>query len=183
MAVTTKTYEQLALEEPTTGWELFRGALRRKPPMTMEHYDLAFELAFAIRSQVSHAEYHVRCDQSRLRSGASYLIPDVFVVPASLVEQFRGRSDALEAYADPLPFVAEVWSPSTGDYDVTTKLSAYRERGDSEIWLLNPYEGGLTAWVRQPDGSYTSSVPAGGRVALSAIPGVTVDLDRLFHRD
>jgi hypothetical protein len=74
MAVTTKTYEQLALEEPTTGSELFRGALRRKPPMAMEHYDLAFELAFAIRSQVSHAEYHVCCDQSRLSSGPGYLM-------------------------------------------------------------------------------------------------------------
>lgn len=183
MAVTTKTYEQVALEEPTTGWELVDGDLRRKPPMTMEHYDLAFELAFAIRSQVRHTEYHVRCDQSRLRAGTSYLIPDVFVVPTALVEQFRGRSDVLEAYAEPLPFVAEVWSPSTGDYDVTAKLAAYQERGDAEVWLLNPYELRLTTWVRQPDGSYTSSTYAGGRVALSAIPGVDIDLDQLFARE
>ncbi|MCZ7577399.1 MAG: Uma2 family endonuclease [Dehalococcoidia bacterium] len=183
MAVTTRTYEQVALEEPTAGWELVDGDLRRKPPMTMEHYDLAFELAFAIRSQVSHAEYHVRCDQSRLRSGPSYLIPDVFVVPAALVEQFRGRNDVLEAYSEPLPFVAEVWSPSTGDYDVTTKLAAYQARGDAEVWLLNPYEPRLTAWVRQPDGSYASPVHAGGRIALSAIAGVIIDLDKLFGRE
>jgi Uma2 family endonuclease len=183
VALTTKTYEQVALEEPTAGWELFDGDLRRKPHMTMEHYELAFELAFAIRSQVNHSEYHVRCDQSRLRSGPSYLIPDVFVVPSVLVEQFRGRSDVLEAYAEPLPFVAEVWSPSTGDYDVTTKLAAYQARGDAEVWVLNPYEPRLTAWVRQPDGSYASSVYPGGRVALSAIPGVVIDLDRLFGRE
>lgn len=183
MAVTTKTYGQVALEEPTAGWELFRGALRRKPPMTMERYDLAFELAFAIRSQVSHADYHVRCDQSRLRSGSSYLIPDVFVVPASLVDQFRGRSDVLEAYAEPLPFVAEVWSPSTGEYDVTAKLAAYQERGDSEVWLLNPYDRAITAWVRKPDGAYAASDHTGGRVALSAIAGVVIDLDRLFGRE
>ncbi|GMV86803.1 MAG: hypothetical protein AMXMBFR80_26580 [Dehalococcoidia bacterium] len=183
MAVTTRTYEQLALEEPATGWELFAGELRRKPPMTMEHYDLAFELAYAIRSQVSHAEYHVRCDQSRLKTGSSYLIPGVFVVPAPLVGQFRGRSDVLEAYADPLPFVAEVWSPSTGEYDVTAKLAAYQARGDAEVWLLNPYERTLATWVRQPDGSYAPSAHAGGRVALSAIPGVVIDLDRLFGRE
>jgi hypothetical protein len=49
--------------------------------------------------------------------------------------------------------------------------------------LLNPYEPRLTAWVRQPDGSYASSVYPGGRVALSAIPGVVIDLDRLFGRE
>ena len=150
--------------------------------MTMEHYDLAFELAYAIRSQVSHAEYHVRCDQSRLRSGTSYLIPDVFVVPAALVNQFRGGDDILEAYADPLPFVAEVWSPSTGDYGVTTKLAAYQARGDAEVWLVDPYEPRLTTWVRQATGSYVSSAYTGGHIALSAIPGVVIDLDRLFGR-
>jgi Uma2 family endonuclease len=182
MAVTAKTYEELALEELTAGWELVDGDLCRKPPMTMEHYDLAFELAYAIRSQVSHAGYHVRCDQSRLRSGPSYLLPDVFVVPAARVNQFRGRNDVLEAYSEPLPFVAEVWSPSTGDYDVPTKLAAYQARGDAEVWLLDPYEPRLTAWIRQPDGSYASTACTGGRIALSAIPGVVIDLDRPLGR-
>lgn len=179
MAVTTRTYEQLALQKPTAGWELVEGELRR---MTMDHYDLAFELAYAIRSQVSHAEYHVRCDQSRLRSGPSYLILDVFVVPAALVDQFRGRSDVLEAYSEPLPFVAEVWPPSTGEYDFTAKLAAYQARGDAEAWLLDPYEPRLTAWVRQPSGSYASTAYSGGRVPLSAMPGVVIGLDRLFGR-
>jgi len=66
---------------------------------------------------------------------------------------------------------------------VTTKLAAYQARGDAEVWLLNPYEPRLTAWVRQPDGSYASPVHAGGRIALSAIAGVIIDLDKLFGRE
>jgi Uma2 family endonuclease len=54
----------------------------------------------------------------------------------------------LEIYDEPLPLVAEVWSPSTGGYDVLAKLPEYRRRGDTEIWLLHPYERTLTAWRR-----------------------------------
>lgn len=182
MAVSTRTYEQLALEEPSEKWELFEGRLRKKPPMTMEHYDIAFELAFAIRSQVDHGEYHVRCDQSRVAAGNSYVIPDVFVVPAALASRFRGSRDVLESYHEPLPFVAEVWSPSTGEYDVTGKLAAYQERGDAEIWLLHPFEHSLDAWRRAADGTYTATRHTGGRIDLAALPAVTLDLDALFDR-
>ena len=86
----------------------------------------------------------------------------------------------LEAYTDPLPLVVEVWSPSTGDYDVETKLGEYRRRGDLEIWLLHPYSHSLTAWVRQPDGSYVEVHYTGGTVQPAALPGVTIDLDARF---
>ncbi|MEP6871059.1 MAG: hypothetical protein ABI939_04320 [Anaerolineaceae bacterium] len=33
----------------------------------------------------------------------------------------------------PLPFVAEVWLPSTGEYDVDEKFPQYQRRGDLEI--------------------------------------------------
>ncbi len=182
MAVSTRTYEQLALEEPSEKWELFDGQLRKKPAMTMEHYDLAFELAFAIRTQVQHSEFHVRCDQSRLAAGNSYVIPDAFVVPADLASRFKGRQDLLESYAEPLPFVAEVWSPTTGEYDVSGKLAAYQQRGDQEIWLLHPFEHSLDAWRRQSDGTYIATRFTGGSVALAALPAVTIDLDALFGR-
>ena len=140
MSVKVRTFEQLALEEPTEKWELDCGRVRKKPPMTMEHYDLAFELAYTIRSQVSHDAFHVRCDQGRLVTKQSYLVPDVFVVSANEALRFRGRDETLEAYDRPVPFVAEIWSRSTGDYDVTEKLARYQERGDAEIWLIHPYD-------------------------------------------
>ena len=86
----------------------------------------------------------------------------------------------LEKYPEPLPLVVEVWSPSTGDYDVDEKLPEYQRRGDLEIWRLHPYERTLTRWIRQENGGYVTTVVTGGGVPLSAIPGASIDLDRLF---
>ena len=54
------------------------------------------------------------------------------------------------------------------------------KHGDLEIWLLHPYERTVTAWRRQPDGSYIETVFRGGVVQLHALPDVSVDLDSLF---
>jgi Uma2 family endonuclease len=77
--------------------------------------------------------------------------------------------------------VVEVWSPTTGNYDLETKLGEYQRRGDREIWLIHPYDRTLTTWRRQPDGSYAESHhDHGGTVQPTALPGVTIDLDALF---
>jgi Uma2 family endonuclease len=53
----------------------------------------------------------------------------------------RLRGDELELYVEPLPLVVEVWSPSTGQYDVDEKLPEYQRRGDLEIWRFHPTIG------------------------------------------
>jgi Uma2 family endonuclease len=73
-----------------------------------------------------------------------------------------------------------VWSPSTGDYDVDTKIPVYQRRGDLEIWRIHPYERTVTRWVRQADGSYEETNHDGGIIPLSALSAVTIDLDALF---
>lgn len=79
----------------------------------------------------------------------------------------------------PLPQVVEVWSRTTAAYDYAVKLQAYRDRGDQEIWYIHPYERTLTAWRRQPDGSYNEEVYRGGIVPVTFLPGVTIDFDNL----
>jgi Uma2 family endonuclease len=112
-------------------------------------------------------------------SAENYYIPDVFVIPFDKVRAHLGTSK-LEWYTAPLPLVVEIWSPSTGEYDVETKLHQDQQRGDLEIWRIHPYEHTLTTWRRQPDGSYAESVISGGTVQPIALPGVTIDLDQLF---
>ena len=77
--------------------------------------------------------------------------------------------------------MVEVWSPSTGDYDVDAKLPVYQQRGDLEIWRIHSYERTLTARRRQPDGSYEETIHRGGIVTPVALPGVTIDLETLFQ--
>ncbi|MFN8592287.1 MAG: Uma2 family endonuclease [Thermomicrobiales bacterium] len=160
-------------------WELHDGRLVEKPGMSWRHLDIAFELGHLLRNQLDRAEYRVFVEGRVRRPTATIFIPDVLVVPtaygAHLVDDPR-----LAIFSDPLPFVAEVWSPSTGDYDVETKIPIYRQRGDREIWRIHPYERTLTRWVRQPDERYVASSHRSGIIALAALPGVIIDLDRLF---
>lgn len=180
MPVSEKTFRQLALEDPEGHWELHCGFPRRKPGMTFEHNEVGEELAFALRRQLDRARFRVRHNAGHVRiSTQNYYIPDVFVFPVELAAPLRGQR-TLESYDGPLPLVVEIWSRSTGDYDVATKLSEYQRRGHLEIWRLHPYERTLTAWRRRADGSYTESLQVGGLVQPIALPTVTIDLDTLF---
>jgi Uma2 family endonuclease len=180
MPVTEETFRQVALEDPEGHWELYCGHLRRKPGMTAEHNDVMSFLAAQLWRQLDSRAYRVRTNAGHVRRSAeSYFIPDVYVVPTEQVRRQRGTG-VLETFEAPLPLVVEVWSPSTGQYDVDTKLREYQQRGDREIWRIHPLERTLTAWRRQADGAYEELHIAGGTVQPVAIPGVTIDLDALF---
>jgi hypothetical protein len=90
----------------------------------------------------------------------------------------------LEIYRDALPLIAEVWSPPiTGDYygyESDAKLAVYQQRGDLELYRLDPWARTLTARRRQSDGGYDETVYRGGAVQPVALPNVTIDLDALF---
>lgn len=180
MPVSEAVFRKLALEEPDAQWELHCGSPRRKPGMTAQHNRSMFRLAVSLFQQVDQREFDVRCNSGHVRRSAErYYIPDVAVIPVSLVRpQLDQRT--LEFYEEPLPLLVEVWSPSTGDYDVESKLVEYQQRGDLEIWRLHPYERTLIAWRRQPDGSYTETIYTGGAVRPVALPNVVIDLDALF---
>jgi Uma2 family endonuclease len=187
MALTQQTdleyraYAVLALENPERRWELYGGRLREKPSMTARHNRNQRRLDRQLNLQLDDREFEVSANSARLRApNGAVFIPDVAVVPTGLVDRID-RSPELETYDEPVPFVAEVWSPSTGDYDVNTKFEEYRARGDQEIWRIHPYERTVTAWRRQADGSYEESFHTGGSLALWALPGVTIDLDVLLR--
>jgi Uma2 family endonuclease len=179
--ISEETYERLALAEPDRKWELRDGRLREKPAMTSSHNWLAEKLGYMLMSQLDWSMFQVRTDKGRVRRpGATYYVPDLFVVPTSFVTPLLDQEDVLEVYDQPLPLVVEVWSRSTGDYDVEEKPTVYQQRGDLEIWRIHPYERTLTAWRRRPDGSYEKAIHREGLVGPRALPGVRIDLAALF---
>jgi Uma2 family endonuclease len=180
MVVTAETYERIALDQFDDRWELLCGRLRKKPPMTQEHQTTAWWLGHLIGNQLDRRVHQVRDNGSRARRGDTYFIPDVLVIPRGYMRAL-GPSGPLESYAEPLPFVAEVWSRSTGDYDVETKFPEYMRRGDEEIWRIDPYQRTVTAWRRQPSGEYTETVYRGGDVPILSLPGVSISLAELFE--
>ncbi len=180
MAVSQQTYERVALEDPDGRWELHGGRLREKPGMTWAHGQVELFLAYQLLQQLDPEKFRVSVDHGRVRADQTFYIPDVIVVPAEYSLPLRDRQDVLEVYDQPLPLVVEVWSQSTGEYDIDAKVPGYQQRGDLEIWRVHPYERTVMAWRRQPDGSYTKASFDGGTVEVASLPGVAIDLDQLF---
>jgi Uma2 family endonuclease len=175
-----KAYREFVLSGVEGAWELHEGRLVEKPAVTWEHTAIASLLGVLLQNQLDLDEYRVFFEGRVRRPEATIFLPDVFVVPTAFGEPFRGRPSQLAIFSPPLPLIVEVWSESTGDYDVDTKIPVYQQRGDLEIWRIHPYERTLTSWQRQPDGSYQQSVHRGGTISPMALPWVTIDLDRLF---
>lgn len=148
--------------------------------MTADHNEVASQVFIQLSRQLDMNQFRLRLTMGHVRrSSENYYIPDVYVIPIHLLRPQRGQR-TLEIYEAPLPLVVEVWSPSTGDYDVDSKLPEYLRRGDLEIWRIHPYERTLRAWRRQVDGSDVEAHFSGGTVQPVALPDVTIDLDRLF---
>jgi Uma2 family endonuclease len=185
MATTTTTiseqeFRELVLSDEDRFWELWDGVPVEKPAMSFLHNGVSFYLGATVANQLDWREYRVTVQGDRARvAPRSFFIPDVMVIPAAYQEPLEPLD--LGLYADPLPFVAEIWSPSTGRYDIAAKLPRYRERGDLEIWYVHPYERTVTVWRRQADGSDTEDVYTEGIVAILSLPGVVIDLDTQLH--
>ena len=180
MATTTtigeREYRELALNDPDHNWELWDGVPVEKPAMSMKHNDVAFSLGLALANQLDRRVYRVNVNGDRVRlSPRAYYIPDVVVIPVADQQLIDPR--ALGAYADPLPLVVAIWSPTSGDYDIEAKIPAYRARGDLEIWLIHPYERTRTAWRKQPDGSYSQHHYDSDTIPVVSLPGVSIDFD------
>lgn len=180
--LTEETYRRLALGDPQGQLELFRGQLREKPWTSVAHGRVMHLLLAQLYSQLDPRIYALRTRHARLRlSSHTYYVPDIAIIPAQIEQALYENPRALDAYPEPLPLVVEIWSPSTGDDDVNEKLADDQRRGDAEIWRVHPYERTLTAWRRQPDGAYVETIYRDGLVHPQSLPGVVIDLARLFE--
>jgi Uma2 family endonuclease len=176
-----QAYRDLALNDYKVKWELWDGVLIEKPPLGLWSGVLASYLGFALANQLDRGEFRLNVNGGRVQYTArTYLVPDVVVIPAKLVLPYLDDPYALGAFPEPLPLVADVWSPPSGAYDIAAKRDIYRKRGDPEIWFLQPFERTLSAWRKQPDGTYAEELYQGGIVSVLSLPGVTIDLDALF---
>lgn len=181
MPISEATYERVALESRDEElWELWAGCLRRKPDVTHAHEDTISRLSAQIYRQLDETSYIVRSSNGRLRSkSGSFFVPDLCVLSASARATQEPGSGRLETYDVPALFVVEVRSPSTGEYDSLRKIPEYRERGDAEIWHIEPAARRITRWQRTADG-YSESLLSTGTVEVPSLKGVKIHLDRLW---
>jgi len=170
-----------SLEETDGRHELYDGELREKPQMSFGHNLTMRRLVRQLIMQLPFDGFEVlqNAGHTAVPGGNSY-IPNVAVVPTSLTKAFRDDPRTFESYSSALPFVVEIWSPSTGRYDIDRKIPGYQARSDLEIWRIHPFDQVVLIWRRQDDGRYVESEARGGTIALHALPDVTIDLDALW---
>jgi len=181
MPLTQETFAAVVLEDIDGRWELHQGKLREKPSMSVDHNQSARLLVRQLTMQLDPNECQIlhNAGHTLIPGGNSY-VPDVAILPVAILNALTPDRRRFEAYWEPLPLVVEIWSPSTGSYDIDAKIPGYRARGDAEIWRLHPFDRTHTIWRRQPDGSYAETVATGGAIRLHALPDVTIALDALF---
>lgn len=179
--LTEAEYRELALSDSNETWELWDGVPLAKPIMTIWHGNSTSDLGGLLLARLDRGDHRVQFNHARARiSSSTFFVPDIVIIPVAYQIPHEDDPHAIDAYADPLPLVVEVWPPSMGGYDVGTKLRGYQERGDEEIWSVDPYEWTLTAWRRQPDGSYDETASTVGTVEPATLPSLAIELDELF---
>ena len=99
MPVSEETYQRVALEDPEGRWELHCGQLRRKPEMTAEHEHIGRRLASLLNRLLDPDDFEVAVNGGRLRrSSGDYYLPNVCVIPVSLVQRFFANPGTFEVF-------------------------------------------------------------------------------------
>jgi Uma2 family endonuclease len=169
------------------GQELIDGiAYVREPPAPSRyHQQIVSELHYQVRGALEGKACHVYIapfDVRLPKSDETNDQVDTVVQPDLLIVCDIQKLDERGMRGGP-DWVAEVLSPSTASYDQKMKIPVYERAGVPEVWLINPTDRTLTIY-RLKGGHYGSPSlrELGGRVHLTAVPGVSIDWDRLLSR-
>ena len=100
--------------------------------------------------------------------------PDLLVVLAD--HETRLRETRVDGPPD---LVVEILSPSTRRLDREVKLALYRREGVNEYWIVDPEARQVEKYRRQGDLLARAGM-FGERIAVDALPGVEVDLTRVW---
>jgi len=181
------TYADYLIWSRTYGDELINGTayVREPPSPTQSHQEIVGELhrqiANALEGQsgrVYVAPFDVRLPKSTEEDGLvdTVVQPDVFIVTDRRKVDARGVRGAPD-------WLTEVLSPSTASYDQSIKVPTYERAGVREVWLIHPTK--LTVAIYELEGGRygpATTLALRGRTQLTAVPGVTIDWDRVVAK-
>lgn len=164
--------------------ELINGTayVREPPAPSRPHQELVGELYLQVRLALEGKPcraYIAPFDVRLPRYGEADELIDTVVQPDVLVVCDTGKLDERGMRGAP-DWIAEVLSPATASHDEIVKLPAYERAGVREVWLVHPIDRVLSIY-RLEGGRYGRPIilELKGRTAIGAIPGVTIDWDRL----
>jgi Uma2 family endonuclease len=178
------TYGEYLTWPDTEREELIDGiAYVREPPApSRPHQELVGELYHQIRLALAGKRwrpYIAPFDVRLPKAGEADDEIDTVVQPDVLIVCDLNKLDVRGMRGAP-DWLAEILSPTTANHDQIVKLPVYERAGVLEVWLIHPTDRTLTIY-RLESGRYGRPIvqQLRGRTTMSAIPGVTIDWDRL----
>ncbi|MDE2449680.1 MAG: Uma2 family endonuclease [Gammaproteobacteria bacterium] len=156
--------------------------VKEPPAPSRSHQEIVGELYFQVRLALAGKPwrtYIAPFDVRLPKSGEADDRVDTVVQPDILVVCDLDKLDDRGMRSAP-DWIAEVLSPSTASYDRTIKVPVYERAGVRELWLVHPADRTLTIY-RLEEGRYgrPTILELKGRTEISAIPGASIDWDRL----
>lgn len=164
--------------------ELIDGiAYVKEPPAPSRfHQELAGELYHQARLALTGKPwraYVAPFDVRLPKSGEADDLIDTVVQPDVLIVCDLDKLDGRGMRGAP-DWIAEVLSPTSASHDQIVKVPIYERAGVLEVWLVHPTDRTLTIY-RLEGGRYGRPIilELKGQTAISAIPGASIDWDRL----
>jgi Uma2 family endonuclease len=179
------SYADYLIWSATSGNEVIDGVayVREPPAPSRSHQEIVVELCRQVTNSLEGkpdrayvAPFDVRLSKDSADGDDqidTVVQPDLLIVCDLQKLDDRGMRGAPD-------WIAEVLSPATASYDRTIKLSAYERAGVSEVWLIDPSDRTVTIH-RIAGRRYAPPMvlELRGRTAITAVPGISIDWDRL----
>ncbi len=160
-------------------YELVEGVVLMSPSPTPRHQAVAREILFQIEAHLREHPVGQVFGGTDVRIGKGVHGGDLVYRPDVVffrTERLPRTPD--DRLAGPPDLVVEVVSPDSRRYDRETKRQDYERLGVREYWLVDPLRDQL-AFFRLEHGRFVEAAPVEGRFASTAVPGFTLDVDRL----
>jgi len=175
--VSAREFEALTDEDVKA--ELFDGVMIVHSPSTLRHEDLQGFLLSAMRLYAEAKGLGKVMGSNALMQLAPErrFAPDVLFVRAK-----RVPTPLLPELEGPADLVVEVLSPSTRQYDLQEKRSAYREGQIPEIWLVDGDQQRVLVDRLDPGrGRYQTRTVRRGLLRSSSLPGFSLKAEWLWQ--
>lgn len=164
-------------------WEIINGrAYNMSPAPSLRHQIISGELFAQIHKKLTDKDCRVLAAPLDVRFPYGMKEDDKIidvVQPDILVVCDPGKLDE-KGCSGPPDFIAEIISPSTVSKDYITKQKLYEKNGVKEYWIIHPMDNIIHVNILQK-AAYRISIHEGkGKLRISALPGLEIDLDKVF---
>lgn len=179
------TYEDyLRLPDDGRRYEVIRGFLHVSPAPSWHHQYTVGQLVYFFIAFVRERKLGVV-----LGAPFDIRLPERVADPVQPDILFIRREHQLKSDAsrfDGVPDLAvEVLSPGTRQYDRNIKLSAYRDAGIPETWLVDPAARTVEVFVldaARPKYVLRERRGAGEAVGSTVLPGLRIEVGEIFYQ-